>query len=368
MRVTDDRMIGGYHNTLVAGAYLHDGKINSKNYAYANTYPFGAYPADAVPGAVPGAVKGALLSATIDRPKSDAVYVDDAIYLRPDLALTVGTQFEHAVRPRENLSNEAQSGSVTFNNVSPKAGLLWDVDHTSQVFANVSRSAEAPTYDVNANPSSSYTLKAQTATTYEVGTRGRRSEVTWDISVYRARVRNELQCISTYPGSCTFVNAAHTVHQGVEAGVAVEFLQSVFSDADRFSLDLVYTYNDFRFDGDPVYGNNRLAGVPVHLIRAEMLYKSGRGFFAGPGVEWMPKSYFVDNANTTSVDSYELLSFRVGFGELSAAGWSAYVQGSNLLDTRYISTVDVAGNANATAQIFYPGTGRSVRGGLQYSW
>jgi iron complex outermembrane receptor protein len=367
VRVTDDRMIGGYHNTLVAGAYLHDGTINSKDYAYANTYPYGAYPAGAIPEAVPGAVKGALLAATVDRPKNTAIYVDDAIFLRSDLALNVGTQFEHAVRPRENLLDESQSGSLTFNNVTPKVGLLWDVDRTSQVFANVSRSAEAPTYDVNATLTATYTLKAQTATTYELGTRGRHPDFNWDISVYRAQIQNELQCVSSYPGSCTFVNANHTVHQGVEAGGGIEFLKSVLTQGDHFLFNAVYTYSDFHFAGDSVYGNNNLAGVPMHLIRAELLFKDPRGFYVEPNIEWMPKNYFADNANTTTVDPYKLLNFKMGFGELDA-GWSGYVEGRNLLDIRYISTVDVAGNASASSEIFYPGTGRSIRVGLQFNW
>ena len=360
LRFTDDRTIGDYRNTLVAGSYLQNGKINSKNYQYANTFPFGAYPDGAIPGTGPGAVKGALLAATLDEPKNVAAYIDDAFYLRPDLSINAGGQFQHVARPRENLLNESQSGNLTFNNASPKVGLLWDMNPASQLFANVSRSAEVPTYDVNANVSTSYALKAQTATTYEIGTRGRHGMASWDFSFYRAQIRDELQCVSTYPGSCVFVNADRTVHQGVEAGGSVELPHSV-------TLNVAYTYNDFHFENDPVYGNHELAGVPEHLVRAEAVYKHSTGFYAGPGVEWMPSTYFVDNANTTTVGKYALLSFKAGFGGFHG-GWSGYVEGRNLTDKRYISTVDVAGTASPAAQIFYPGTGRSIRAGLQFDW
>lgn len=57
-------------------------------------------------------------------------------------------------------------------------------------------------------------LDAQTATTYEIGTRGRKADFKWDIAFYRAHLRNELQCLRTSPFSpCTVVNADRTVHQ-----------------------------------------------------------------------------------------------------------------------------------------------------------
>lgn len=108
-----------------------------------------------------------------------------------------------------------------------------------------------------------------------------------------------------------------------------------------------------------------LAGVPTHLIRADLLYKRVNGFYAGANIEWMPKSYYADNANTTALDPNCLLNFRLGF-ELFASRWSVYVEGRNLFDKRYISTVDVAGTDTAASQILYPGSGRPIRVGVQY--
>jgi outer membrane receptor protein involved in Fe transport len=116
--------------------------------------------------------------------------------------------------------------------------VLWDVDPTWQVFGNISRSAEVPTFDANkfTSPVTS-NADAQTATTYEIGTRGRRPNITWDLALYRAEIRNELQCLRTSPyGLCTVVNADRTVHQGVEAGLGVAFLKSAFVQENRFWL------------------------------------------------------------------------------------------------------------------------------------
>ena len=314
------------------------------------------------------AVKGALVSSDLWKSENISAYGENSLFFLPSVAFVAGGHFLHAVRDQQDrfLSNGDQSGRRTFDLFSPKVGLLWDVDPAWQVFGNISRSAEVPTFDVNtfASPAST-NVNAQNATTYEIGTRGRRPDITWDISLYRAEIRNELQCLTTGPFTpCTVVNADRTVHQGVEAGLGIAFLKSMFAQEDRVWLNVVYTYSDFRFDGDATWGNNRLPGVPPHSIRAEVLYKHPNGFYAGPNVEWMPQAFFADNANTLTVDPYALLNFKVGYDP--GGGWSGYLEGRNLLDTRYISTTITVGTANPTMELFNPGTGLSIYGGVRY--
>ncbi len=90
---------------------------------------------------------------------------------------------------------DPQNGRRTWDIFSPRVGALWDVDATSQVYRNISRSAEVPTFDGNTftSPISS-TVDAQTATPYEIGARGRKPDFTWDFSIYHADIKNELQC------------------------------------------------------------------------------------------------------------------------------------------------------------------------------
>jgi iron complex outermembrane receptor protein len=47
-------------------------------------------------------------------------------------------------------------------------------------------------------------------------------------------------------------------------------------------------------------------------------------------------------------------------------GFSVFVEGRNLANTRYISSAQVAPVATANSPIFEPGFGRSVYAGLQY--
>jgi iron complex outermembrane receptor protein len=350
VRSTTDGTIGGLRNRLVLGANLNNGKIDTDQFIN-----------------LPGAVKGALAASMVDTSKNLSAYAEDSLFLKPDLSLVAGVQYLHATRDRRDrfLSNGDQSGGSRYDLWSPKIGLLWDAGPTWQVFGNISRSAEVPTYDANSFAVPNSNLKAQTATTYEVGTRGHLGEAAWDVSLYRADLKNELQCLTTAPWApCTVINAGRTVHQGLEAGASAPLAKSALTPGDSLSLNLAYTLNDFNFDGDKTYDDNALPGVPRHLLRAEALYRHPGGFYAGPNLEWSPRRYFADNANTLTIGSYALLGLRVGFD--AKAGWSAYVEGRNLTDKRYISTVAVAGTASPTAQLFNPGAGRAVYSGLRY--
>ena len=353
VRVTDDRQFGDFRNHLIAGVNLHNGSIDNKQYINLD------------------GSKGSLAASNVDDSKNISAYVENSFYVRPDISLIVGAQFQHATRERRDryASDGDQSGRRTYDHFSPKVGVLWDIDPTWQAFANVSRSAEVPTFDANSfsSPISS-NVDAQTATTYEIGTRGKRPERWWELALYRAEIKNELQCLTTAPWSpCTVVNADRTVHQGIEAGVGFVFLKSGIVPGDRFWFNAAYTYNDFFFDNDSRYGNNRLPGVPPHYLRAEVLYKHPSGFYAGPNVEWMPKSYFADNANQVKVDSYALLNLRVGYNAPDSKT-SFYLEGRNLLDKRYIANVAVAGTADVSSAIFNPGTGIAIYGGMQFKW
>lgn len=352
VRATDDREIGGFRNRLVAGVNVQNGTIDLENNLNLGN-----------------AVKGPLIGSYLWKSQNYSAYAENSFFFLPSVALVTGGVFSRVVRDQQDrfLADGDQSGRRIYDNFTPKVGLLWDVDPTWQVFGNVSRSAEAPTFDVTtfATPAST-NINAQTATTYEIGTRGRRPDFTWDISLYRADIHNELQCLTnpTTAGACTVRNADRTVHQGVEAGLGVAFLKSVFAQEDRFWFNVAYTYSDFRFDGDATWGNNRLPAVPPHLLKAEVLYKHPNGFYAGPNIEWMPQAFYADNANTLTVDPYALLNFKIGYD--TGTGWSGYLEARNLLDKRYISTTVAVETATATSALFNPGMGRAIYGGLRY--
>jgi iron complex outermembrane receptor protein len=349
VRAVDDRSLGGLRNRLIIGANIQNGTIDTRQYVNI------------------AATKGALAASMIDTPKNVSAYGEDSLYVTPNVSLIAGLSYLHASRDRRDrfLTDGDQSGRRVYDLWSPRFGVLWNVTPGAQLYANLSRSAEAPSYD--ANVITSPNLRAQRATTYEIGTRGKSGAIGWDVSLYRSEIRDELQCLTTGPySSCSIINAGRAVHQGIEAGLNATLPISALTAGDSLVLTAAYTYSDFFFDGDPTYGHNELPGVPKNFLRAELLYKHPSGFYAGPNVEWAPGHYFADNANTLSVDPYALLNLKAGFD--IGDHWSLYVEGRNLTDKVYISTVAVAGTATASSELFNPGTGRAVYGGIRFKW
>jgi iron complex outermembrane receptor protein len=159
-------------------------------------------------------------------------------------------------------------------------------------------------------------------------------------------------------------NADRTVHQGIEAGFGIAVLKGIAAQGDRVWINVASTFSDFRFDGDARYGNNQLPGAPRHYLKAEALYRHPSGFYAGPNVEWVPQAYDVDNANSLRTDAYALLNIRIGYDK--GDGFSAYLEGRNLFDTRYIASASIAETANAASALFEPGTGRAIYAGIRY--
>ena len=361
-KLTDDRVIGGFHNRLIAGVNILNGTIDAQQFVNV------------------GGFKGAQTSSLRQTPENYSAFAENSFYFLPNVAFVAGTQYLFAVRDQHvNFSTNGDlNGRSSFSLWSPKTGLLWQVDPSWQVFGNVSRSAEVPSFGESVSPNflnpslpniPFFSIKPQTATTYEVGTRMKRPDYAWEVTLYRSEIDNELLCLYSAFGNCNVTNANKTVHQGIEAGAGAAIFRDIFVSGaapDKIWLNIAYTLNDFRFDNDPVFGNNQLPGAPRQFVRAELLYKHPTGLYAGPNLEWVPQAYFVDSANTLMTSAYAIWGFKAGFD--NGGPVSGYVEARNIANKAYIASASIIDRANAASPLFEPGTGRAFYAGLRYRW
>jgi iron complex outermembrane receptor protein len=318
--------------------------------------------------------RGALTFNTEEEAFNVDVFGENQYFFLPQVAFVTGLQLNHSSREANDrfLSDGNDSDERDYNSVNPKLGVLWEVDRNTQVFGNVSKSSEPPTFsELNPTATPGFArLEQQKAITAEIGTRGRREDYAWDVSIYRAWVKDELQLFTQPDGTSQASNADRTIHQGVELGFDLGVIKELFvsgAKPDRIWWRNSYTFSDFRFDGDPRFGDNELPGAPPHYLRSELRYVHPDGYYFGPNVEWVPSAYFVDNANTLKTDPYALLGFRAGY--TVAKGLTVFFDGRNLTDERYISTVSVVPVATATnSNLFFPGDGRALFAGVEYRW
>lgn len=339
--------------------------------------------------------RGALFADSHQTSLNADLYAQNSHYFVPDVAFIAGAQLSYAERKNRDDFPVGPNNSDTqdWSAFSPKVGLLWDIAPQSQVFANVSRSFEPPSFgelvDANNGGAGLIQLNEQTATTFELGTRGFSDKISWDIAYYHSLVDNELLQYLVQPGLTQTVNAGDTTHQGIEAALDWELFSGLFArggssahsaggksmaakapiepSEDRIVFRQNYLWNDFRFDNDATFRDNRLPGIPQHYYRAEFLYEHPSGIYAGPNLEWVPEAYNVDSAETEFADSYALLGFKVGYR--SKKGLSMFVEAKNLTDEIYAATTSVVDTSPAGGgALFLPGDGCSIYAGIEWKW
>jgi iron complex outermembrane receptor protein len=304
--------------------------------------------------------------------------LEDRFSLSSDTLLIGSIQYHQSNRKKTDSVLPAANYDINYTQWIPRLGIVHNFSQASQIFANISQNFEPPIFDVTSTMLAS---KAQTGTSYEIGARGRaevldgRGQIDYDVTLYRANLRNEFQtvCNSAPPcasfGQSSTVNVPKTVHQGIEMGLAALL--------DRqWQARGALLYSDFRFDENSLYGNNRMPGFPPLVMRGELLYRAGLDSgasptllsYSGPTFEWVPMSAPMDNTNSVSNDPYAIFGFKAG-GQLDQK-WSWFFDARNVLDKKYAATTNIgAGYASSgPGAAYYPGVGRSAYVGLEGRW
>ncbi len=294
-----------------------------------------------------------------------------------DWQLLAGLQWAHNQRDiQDNINHQEQQ--KTYQGFNPSIGLNYKPTPDIRLFANLSQTFEAPTYWelISANvkipkPAQAsvklYDLHKQKAKTLEIGTKGDWQKVSWDVTAYRSEIDDELISVaSDFAVNWMVANyQGGTVHQGLELGSKLQLAQSVFNGLDQLGLDLVYNYSDFKFDSGQ-YQGNQLAGIPKHLIHAQLVYQSHNQLVIAPNVYWHPQDTAADHANTQFQDSFYLLGLNASYQFNDAL--RLYLKAENLADKVYQSSYVIRGLSKPTQPTFLPGTGRSVSVGVNIQW
>lgn len=297
------------------------------------------------------------------------LFAQDEWQIAEDVALVPGIQFAYAQRDTKHYhsSDDDPDIATDYTGFSPKLGMLWDATDELQVFGNVSRSFEPPTFLELRNPVTG-TLDAQKATTFEVGTRGEQGPVNWELTAYHSRVRDEIMLSEIAPGYDEADNADSTRHTGVEFGMGARLPLDDLALPGDVNLRANYTYNHFNFSHDEDYGNNRLPGIPEHAGRLEALYEHPSGGYIGPTMD-VASAHYVDFANTQRANAYAIFGLRAGYDNDN--GVSLFVEARNLGNKHHAADTGVVANARdpeTDMNIYNPGVERSVIAGVDIHW
>jgi len=340
-----DGQIGGKRADAFFGAWYRTGDMDSNFYVN-----------------VRGA-RGAPTSRTLQNADAIDVFGEGRLFVTDRVAVVAGATWGQAKRDYASFAIPGVAGTFdlkadkTYDWVSPRVGLLWQDEAGNQVFANLTRSVEPPNFSSMSPTNTGFApVSAQKAWTGEVGARGHKGPFTYDVTLYRAQLKDEMlqYTVSSSIPAATF-NADKTMHQGIEAALA-------WAVTPRWRLRQTWTLSDFRFDGDVDYGDNRLPIVPRNFYRSEIRYDDPRGWFVAPSVEWSASDQWIDYKNTRKAPSYAILNLNAGWKVTSAV--SLFVDARNLADKAYVSNTQAAITWTAATATLWPGDGRSVFGGV----
>jgi iron complex outermembrane receptor protein len=311
------------------------------------------------------AARGALTAHSIQYAGGWDVFGEVRVKPTGSLTLLAGLTSIDTDRTVVNLRNPAANDGETFNQISPKIGLLWEAAPTLQIFANVSGVYEPPSFGqlTQGGFVTFVPIKAQEGTSYELGVRGQAGPVRYELTYFDARLENEFISFQVSPliPAATF-NAPNTIHRGIEAGLAATIAEDLFGGA--LNGRAAWTYNDFTFDGDRVYGDNRLAAVPENTVVAELAWSNDKWRIA-PSV-FVQSGTDVDFRNTLRAPGYTLWNVSASYDVSDTA--SLFLEGRNLTDEKFVSMVSSIANAQAPGvnlQIATPGDGAAVFGGIR---
>ena len=254
---------------------------------------------------------------------------------------------DHFIAP----GNPDDSGTIDYRGTNPVGGVTWHLAPQVNVYANVGRGFETPTFTELAytNNSSGINsgLKASTSRHAELGAKWRGERQSLDAAVYDIATSDELVVDQNAGGRSTYRNGGHTARRGIE-------LQHAAQWTDEVRTLLTATLLRARFDDSfvsgsgaaaaPVNAGNRLPGTPERSAFAEIAYTPRWGWMglnAAAEVVYNGRLW-VDDINSDATSAATIVNLRAGLRyRAGALEIEPLVRLDNATDRKYAGSVIV---------------------------
>jgi iron complex outermembrane recepter protein len=266
-------------------------------------------------------------------------------------------------------ANGDDSGAVSFVKTNPVAGLVYRISPAWNVYANVGRGFETPTFaELAYRPAGTglnFALQPSTSLHKEIGLKGRLASAgRVNLALFHINTSNEIVVDSNTGGRTIYKNAPGTRRQGLEAAWQAKLGGGFEAYASYTRLNAEFT-QPFTASGAPVPAGSKLAGVPQHQLFGELVWRhAASGFHTGAEVRAAGR-IFVDDRNSEAADAYTVANVRAGF-EQRGKRWrlAEFVRVDNIADRQYVGSVIVA---ETNRRFYEPAPGRNYLLGISAS-
>ena len=303
------------------------------------------------------------------------------------LDLTVGLRFDRASYEFDNhlgvigdIGHGAQSiadRKDTFNHLSPKASLNYQLGAHSSVYLRFANSFRLPTasslYHIKNNDSNELisTIQPEVSDTYELGYKANFANWSLDVALYRMDVDDAIVNAWDDYGIRFKSNAGSAKHQGFEAAldwqlshnasVSVSYAKSSHQYG-RYIVDEGRVGNDGQSRAQDLSGNDmQLAPDYIANVRFRYQPKWLEGLTSMLELQSIG-DYWMDDANTKRYSGYTVANVKFNYQWDEQLSLNARVV--NLTDKFYAQQVDIAWGRERYA----PGNPRHIYVGLNYQW
>ena len=269
--------------------------------------------------------------------------------------------------------NPNDSGNTSYTHTTPVAGLTWKVTPAVNVYANVGRGFETPTFaELAYRPAGgtglNFSLMPSTSVHREAGVKallGDHGRI--NAAYFRIDTANEIVTNSNAGGRSDFKNAPGTRREGFELGWAHKLPLNFEAALSYTLLNARFTHQFTTVTGTPavpvtVLSGAKMPGIAGNTVYGELIWRHvPLGFHAGVEVRSSGKVW-VNDQNAEYADGYTIFNLRAGLQQ-RGKGWklSEFVRIDNAGNKGYIGSVIVA---EANNRYYEPAPKRNVTVGV----
>ncbi len=267
------------------------------------------------------------------------------------------------------------SGKVSHQDTTPVIGAVWKLTPTFNVYANVGKGFETPTFiemayaDTNGN-GPNLGLKPSTSDNYEVGTKFFVGDNTRaSISAFKIKTENEIVSASANSAYATYTNAGKTERNGVEFSIDSAL-------PHNFNVYGAYTYLNAEFKSafDTVYKTttshilvgNKISGTYKDQLYGELSWKYPQLGFSTAVEARLNSFVYANDTNFDKAAGYGVVNLRAAFDQ-KIDHWrlTEFVRVENIADKNYIGSVK---NNDTSGRFYEPSAGRNWIAGVNASY
>ena len=257
-------------------------------------------------------------------------------------------------------SNPDDSGTASYENISPVLGLVYHLNPAVNLYANAGKGFDTPAfielaYKANGASGLNFALQPSTSVNYEAGVKalvGHHTRI--NLALFQISTDQEIVVDTSVAGRTVYANAGKTGRSGLELSIDSDLGNNVRTSLAYSLLDARFD-ESFRSSSTTISSGNQIAGTPRTTLYGELAWKHpASGFSTAIEARYSDKVY-VDDQNSDAAASYTLVNWRGGFEQhLGGVHFSEFLRIENVMDKNYVGGVLV----NSTTP-FAPAPGRN---------